>query len=135
VRERRRADHDQCGDAEGPCTNQDYCDDAGGCHDNGFKSATTPCGSSSNTNRDDPDTCDGAGSCEANNEPTGTACDDGSFRTVAATCSSGACGGGSESFEGFFQPVDNLRVLNRVKAECRAGEIQRASSPTAAPSL
>jgi len=30
--------------AEGACTNQDYCDGTGLCHDNGFKPATTACG-------------------------------------------------------------------------------------------
>src|SRR4029450_12568412 len=45
-----------CGDAEAECVNQDECDGAGGCTDNGFKSATTACGSQTHTECDNPHT-------------------------------------------------------------------------------
>ncbi len=50
------------------------------------------CGAAGDTVCDDPDTCDGAGICLANNETSGTACDDGAFCNGADTCDGlGAC--------------------------------------------
>ena len=66
-----------CEDAEGACTYADECDGAGGCTDNGFKPATTACGSNADTECDNPDHCTGVdGSCVNEVEPTTTTCGD-----------------------------------------------------------
>lgn len=53
-----------CGDAEGACTNQDYCDGQGGCTDNGYKPDTTLCGDAGDGVCDLQDTCSGTnGQC------------------------------------------------------------------------
>jgi len=66
-----------CGDDEGACTYADECDEAGGCTDNGFKSAATACGSNADTECDNPDHCTGGdGSCVNEVEPTSTTCSD-----------------------------------------------------------
>src|SRR5262249_857558 len=77
---------------EGECTNQDYCDGNGGCHDNGFKPAETTCGSSADTACDNPDHCSGTdGTCVTNHEPDGTACDNGTVGDGREVCSDGTC--------------------------------------------
>lgn len=66
-----------CGDAESACVNQDTCDSAGHCSDNGFKSAETACGDSSDTECSNPDHCSGTSSaCVSADEPAGTNCGD-----------------------------------------------------------
>jgi hypothetical protein len=59
------------------------CDDGNACTNDSFNgsacvhtpvSAGTACGSSSDTQCDNPDTCDGSGTCQANHEPSGTTC-------------------------------------------------------------
>ncbi|HUS10184.1 MAG TPA: hypothetical protein VMZ30_06935 [Pyrinomonadaceae bacterium] len=86
------ADGTNCGDAGTECTNQDTCS-AGVCHDNGFKSAATACGSSSDTACDNPDHCSGTdGSCVPNHAADGTNCGDaGTQCTNQDTCSGGEC--------------------------------------------
>jgi uncharacterized repeat protein (TIGR01451 family) len=65
-----------CGDAEGPCTNQDFCDGNSNCHDNGFKPTTTTCGDAE-APCVNQDFCDGAGGCHDNGyKPTTTTCGD-----------------------------------------------------------
>jgi hypothetical protein len=51
------ADGTNCGDAGGACINQDTCL-AGSCHDNGFKSAATPCTGASQGGACDNDAAD-----------------------------------------------------------------------------
>jgi len=85
------ADGTNCGDAGGACTNQDTCL-AGACHDNGFKSAGTACGSSSSGQCDAADTCNGSGTCQLNHVADGTSCGDaGTKCTNQDTCSGGGC--------------------------------------------
>jgi hypothetical protein len=62
--------------------NQDKCDGAGGCTDNGFKSSTAACGSQTDTACDNPNTCSGTNAtCVPNYEPATTTC-----RAVAGSC-------------------------------------------------
>ena len=50
---------------------------AGACTDNGFKPATTACGSAGDTDCDNPDHCTGtSGACDPNPEPATTTCGD-----------------------------------------------------------
>ena len=65
-----------CGDTGTECVNQDKCNGSGSCTDNGFKPATTACGSSSDTECTNPDTCDGQGTCRANDEAATVNCGD-----------------------------------------------------------
>ena len=51
----------------------------------------TACGSSANTDCDNPDTCNGAGSCQANNEANGFACTADTNECTNDVCSGGAC--------------------------------------------
>jgi hypothetical protein len=55
------------------CT-QDVCNAADGTVTHPPEPAFTPCGSSSNTQCDNPDSCDGAGACLPRLEPPGTPC-------------------------------------------------------------
>ena len=75
--------------------NQDKCDGAGSCTDNGFKASTTACGSPSDTECDNPDHCSGtSAACLPNYEPVGTACGNPTNTTCngADTCNGvGAC--------------------------------------------
>ncbi|MBM4358574.1 MAG: hypothetical protein FJ096_10755 [Deltaproteobacteria bacterium] len=70
-----------CGDAGTECTNQDECDGAGACTDNGFKIAGTGCGDSGTECRNQ-DTCNGTGTCTDNG-----------FKGAATVCraSAGGC--------------------------------------------
>jgi hypothetical protein len=74
-----------CGDQGVECLENDTCDGAGTCADNGSKPAGTSCGDQADSECDNPDTCL-TGACEPNNEPAGTACDDGAFCNVNDTC-------------------------------------------------
>jgi hypothetical protein len=65
-----------CGDQGAECREDDACDGAGACTDNGFSGAGTLCGDSSDTECTDPDSCDGAGTCDANDAAAGVACGD-----------------------------------------------------------
>jgi len=66
-----------CGDAGTECTNQDACDGAGACIDNGFRTTGTPCGSGQTAGTcDAADTCNGSGVCETHVAPAGTPCGD-----------------------------------------------------------
>ena len=66
-----------CGDADAACVNQDLCDGAGGCTDNGFKDATTACGDPTDDECNNPDHCSGTdANCIDEVEPQGTACGD-----------------------------------------------------------
>jgi hypothetical protein len=82
-----------CGDAGTECTNQDTCDGAGGCTDNGFVAAASACGNSSDTECTNPDTCDGAGACQDNDAVAATNCGDaGTECTNQDTCDgTGGC--------------------------------------------
>jgi len=51
-----------CGDAGTQCTNQDTCNGAGACTDNGFEPGGTSCDADGDFCTD-PDTCDGSGTC------------------------------------------------------------------------
>jgi hypothetical protein len=53
-----------------------HCDGAGECGGGGFLPEDTPCGSTLDTECDDPDSCDAAGSCLPNLELPGTTCGD-----------------------------------------------------------
>jgi len=65
---------------------------ANSCNPTGFSSTSTACGSSSDTDCDNPDTCDGAGACAPHYEPSGTSCSDGFVCTINDTCNStGSC--------------------------------------------
>jgi hypothetical protein len=65
-----------CGDTGDECTNQDLCDAAGVCLDNGYQPSGTFCGNTGDGQCDLQDTCDGAGSCDDNVEPLDTPCGD-----------------------------------------------------------
>ncbi|MDH5674481.1 MAG: hypothetical protein OEZ06_20305 [Myxococcales bacterium] len=83
-----------CGDAGDECTVADACDGAGSCTDNGFVTAGTSCGDSSDTECSAPDSCDGAGACLANHATAGTGCGDASDTQCTDTDScdgSGSC--------------------------------------------
>src|SRR5206468_355133 len=81
-----RASADACDVAEF-CTGS-----SASCPANGFAAAGTSCGSTADTQCDNPDTCNGAGSCLANNEPNGSSCGDaGTECTNQDTCQAGLC--------------------------------------------
>ena len=87
-----------CGDASSACLVPDTCDSSGACTDNGFEPVSTACGSSTLDECTDPDTCDGAGVCEANDQPDGTACEDGDDPADAEQCRGGICNPEAEDF-------------------------------------
>jgi hypothetical protein len=91
-----------CGDAEAPCTNQDYCDGGGTCHDNGFKPAVTACGDPSDSACDNPDHCTGVDAgCNPNHEPVTTTCGD-----AEAPCTKqDYCDGGGLCHDNGFKPA------------------------------
>jgi len=78
------ADGTNCGDAGGACINQDTCL-AGSCHDNGFKSAATPCTGASQGGACDNDAADHclgtANTCVDAFKPSSTVC-----RAAAGQC-------------------------------------------------
>lgn len=82
-----------CGAPGTECLNQDTCDGAGTCVDNGVAPAGTPCGDTGADCRKQ-DTCDGAGSCTDNGfQPEGTSCsDDGNPCTDDVCTAGGTCG-------------------------------------------
>src|SRR5207247_8355859 len=64
-------------DADAACTKHDTRHSSGSCTDNGFKAATTACGSPSDTECDNPDTCSGiSAACLPHHEVVGTNCGD-----------------------------------------------------------
>ena len=92
------ADGSTCGDAGAECTNQDTCS-AGACTDNGFKAATTACGSQADTACDNPNTCSGnSAACLDNFEAVTVACGD---AEGACTNADSCDGGGSCQDNGF----------------------------------
>lgn len=68
--------HASCGDTPRDCYVDDECDGNGACTNNGPEPMGTPCGSSSDTECDNPDTCDASGACLPNHEPTTVDCGD-----------------------------------------------------------
>lgn len=86
----------ECRPAAGECDLAEFCDGAGGCPVDGFKAEGEPCGDSTDTACDNPDSCDGQGVCLANPEPDGTSCEDGLFCNGADTCQSGVCADGAD---------------------------------------
>jgi hypothetical protein len=95
-----------CRPDAGDCDVQETCDGMSFfCPADGFEPASTPCGSGSDTNCDNPDTCDGSGTCEVNNEPNSTPCDDSSACTGGDVCTGGVCTG----------PVDLCPDLDHYK--------------------
>ncbi len=78
----------RCTDDGNDCTD-DHCI-AGACTHPDWP-AGTPCGDSSDSQCDHPDTCDGTGDCLINHEPDGTFCDDFNDCTGPDTCQSGLC--------------------------------------------
>jgi hypothetical protein len=85
------ADGTPCGEVDSDCEIQETCL-AGACHDNGVKSAGTPCGNHSATECDAPDTCDSAGFCLSNLAADGTACGGAGVECVNPdACFAGAC--------------------------------------------
>ncbi len=81
-----------CRAAASDCDVAENCDGAGACPANSYKSSGTACGSSSNTECDNPDTCNATGTCLVNNEPNGTNCGDAGGPCINQdTCSGGAC--------------------------------------------
>lgn len=111
-----------CGSsADADCDNPDGCDGAGACLPNpapdgaacssdgnactadtcsggvcahSLAAAGTPCGSSADTQCDNPDACNAAGQCQTNNAANGSACNDGNACTTGDACQAGACVGG-----------------------------------------
>ncbi|HEX2879555.1 MAG TPA: MYXO-CTERM sorting domain-containing protein [Polyangiaceae bacterium] len=81
-----------CNDGN-PCTTGDRCQ-AGSCEAGGNATSGTPCGSSGNTDCDNPDTCDGSGNCQLNNEAASFVCRSAVAGgcDVAETCGSGNTG-------------------------------------------
>ncbi|MBX7081387.1 MAG: hypothetical protein K1X88_19455 [Nannocystaceae bacterium] len=71
------------------CTTGDVCDGAGTCQGGG-----NPCAANVGDNDNDcTESCnEGTDSC-INNDPNGSACNDGSFCTATDTCTNGVCGG------------------------------------------
>ena len=87
-----------CGDDGTECTNQDLCDGAGSCSDNGFQSAATDCGDAG-TECINQDKCDGAGSCSDNGfQSAATDCGDAGTECINQDKCDGA---GSCSDNGF----------------------------------
>jgi len=83
------------------------------------KQAGSPCGSSSDTDCDNPDTCDGSGVCRPNNEPDGTSCTDDGKACTRDICSGGQCTHPLQPQGTPCHPGDN----------CPAGEVCTGSSP------
>ena len=71
-----------------PCT-ADVC--SGGVCTHPNLPAGTACGSSSDTDCDNPDTCNGTGSCQSNNEPNGRSCTGDGNSCTSDSCRSGVC--------------------------------------------
>jgi len=84
---------DDCIDGD-ECTT-DVCANPGGCQ-NAPADPGTPCGDSSDTDCDNPDTCDEAGVCMDNHEPDETSCADGLYCNGEEPCLGGECIGGTE---------------------------------------
>jgi hypothetical protein len=84
-----------CRAAAGDCDVAESCTGSAlaTCPANGFKTAGSSCGSSTDTECNDPDSCDGAGTCLANNAAAGTPCGDAAAQCVNQdTCTgSGGC--------------------------------------------
>ncbi len=84
-----------CGD--GNLDSGEQCDD--GNTDNGdccsstcqLDTAGTACGSSADTDCDNPDTCNASGLCQTNNEADGFACTDDGVECTNDQCSAGVC--------------------------------------------
>jgi len=96
-----------CGSpADTQCDDPDTCDGAGLCEPN-FESNGFPCGTPADTDCTDPDTCNGTGVCNANHAPNGLSCNDQLFCTTGEFCTSGNCGGGSQTNCGDGIPCTN----------------------------
>ncbi|MCH8851717.1 MAG: hypothetical protein IID41_03585 [Planctomycetes bacterium] len=110
---------DPCGDQGVECLENDTCDGAGGCDDNGNQPNGTSCGSDSDTECDDADSCL-EGACQDNNAPAGDPCgDQGAECLVDDTCDGAGecmdngneddgtpCGDGDECLDGVCEPVE-----------------------------
>jgi len=92
-----------CRPDAGECDVEEKCDGAGACPANAFEPADTACGSSSDTDCDNPDTCSGtANTCLANNEPVTTVC-----RADAGECDvEEKCDGAGACPADGFEPAD-----------------------------
>jgi hypothetical protein len=81
-----------CRPDTGECDVEEVCDGISHfCPPDDFEPAGTPCGSSSDTDCDNPDTCDGNNNCQSNNEPDGTPCTDDGETCTADECDGGVC--------------------------------------------
>ncbi len=60
--------------AASACEIADHCDGAGSCGGGGLLPPGTLCGSTLNTDCDNPDTCDSVGTCQSNYEPSAISC-------------------------------------------------------------
>jgi len=78
------------------------------------ETAATPCGDQGDTSCTNPDSCDGAGICVENDEPLGTACDNGLFCDGADECD----GGGACDSAG--DPCSAPQVCGEVTNACVA---------------
>jgi len=77
----------QCGDAGTQCTNQDTCNFAGVCEDNGVQPDGSSCGDPNDSQCSNPDTCL-TGACNPNDGAVGASCD-----LDADECTDDACDG------------------------------------------
>jgi hypothetical protein len=78
-----------CIDDGNQCTS-DTCDGAGVCT-HPARPAGTACGTTANTDCDNPDSCNASGVCLLNNEPNGTPCTDDSNTCTTDVCNNGLC--------------------------------------------
>ena len=109
-----------CRIASGDCDIAEKCDGiAGDCPEDAFKPLDEPCGSTADTDCDDPDSCDGYGVCKENFIAESTTCtDDNNACNGAESCdSSGSC-----ISEGPEVVCGDNEVCNPIGAVCECDE-------------
>lgn len=85
-----------CGNAASECSEQDTCDDSGGCEPRHLP-AGSGCGDASTTDCNQADSCDGDGQCLPRFIENGASCADAFFCTGGDSCQGGSCVARSEA--------------------------------------
>ncbi len=103
-----------CLPGTGTCDPNDTCNGVSNACTPIFAPGGTACGSSSDTNCDNPDSCNGSGSCQVNNEPNGTTCSDGQNCTLNDACSGGVCSGTQVTCLGYNANICGNSAKNKI---------------------
>lgn len=110
-----------CRISSGECDIAEKCDGiAGDCPEDAFKPLDEPCGSTADTDCDDPDSCDGYGVCKENFIAESIVCpDDNDDCNGAESCDgTGAC-----ISEGPAVVCDDNEVCNPIGGACKCDEV------------